>query len=272
MKNIIIGAGAGLSAAGGLDYSSAEFTAQCFPHFAKRGYKNIMQILGSYWRVSDANALEYYAVWARHIHNIRYIPKATDPYLWLKEQVKDKDYFVITTNVDHQFHKAGFDSQRIFAMQGDYGLFQCATPCSDDLYDNKEWIETTLGAMPDPFHIRPEDIPHCPHCGNYLVPNLRMDSSFVERPHLNNAAAYKAFLQKCYSEPVLLLEYGVGFNTPTLIRYPFEQLARQFPDTVTLIRINTHNPEVPNLPNCFSIGSDQLSVVNSQWSKLTANY
>lgn len=251
--HILIGAGAGLSAAGGLNYTSPEFTAQCFPQYAALGYKNIMHILGTYWQVNDANALKYYAVWAQHIHNIRYAPKATAPYVWLKEQVANKDYFVITTNVDCQFYKAGFAPERIYAMQGDYGLFQCARPCSDELYNNEEWVTQALTHRPDPFHIREEDVPRCPHCGAYLVPNLRMDSRFVGTPHQQNANAYEQFLQRHAPERLLLLEIGVGFNTPSIIRFPFEQLAQQFPDSVTLIRVNPHNPEVPNLPNCYSI-------------------
>lgn len=261
-QRIVIGAGAGLSASGGLNYANPQFVAQCFPQFASLGYDNIMHILSHFWRVSDENALQYYAVWARHFHNIRYVPKATEPYQLLKKIVAEKDYFVITTNVDKQFYKADFEEDNIFAMQGDYGLFQCVKPCSQALYDNQEWVETTLANMPDAFHIRAEDVPLCPNCGSYLVPNLRMDSTFVQQPHLKNAERYEHFMQQCATEPTVLLELGVGFNTPSIIRFPFEHFAKSYSETVTLIRINAENAQVPPLSNCFSVQQDIMEVLN----------
>jgi NAD-dependent SIR2 family protein deacetylase len=192
-------------------------------------------------------------------------------YLDLFNLVKDKPYFIITTNVDGQFFKAGFNRDYLFHPQGDYALFQCRRPCSDRLYDNREMIQKMLANMDDAkFQIREDDIPRCPLCGDYLERNLRIDETFVEAPHLVMRPAYEEFVNRSVSGNLLVLELGVGFNTPGIIRWPFEEITlghRQ----ATLVRINRDHPEVPSELIGKSVSLDQdISQVLKNLLKLTA--
>lgn len=241
---VIIGIGAGLSAAGGLCYSDPALGLKWYPEYHCMGLKTIGQIMGSYWDLRQCKAESYWGFWAQHIWHMRYEAEATAPYIDLLGLVSEKDYFICTTNVDSQVEKAGFDLARIFAPQGNYGYFQCSKPCSNELYDNEDSIKVMTEHMPDPFAIRTEDIPLCPRCNRPLIPNLRSDDRFVEKPHLLLAPEYEDFVMQGQNESTLFLELGVGYNTPVIIRFPFESLTKRFAHA-HLIRINSSDADVP---------------------------
>ena len=234
---IVIGAGAGLSTSAGLTYSGERFE-RCFFDFKQRfGITDIYS--GGFYPFPDNETR--WAWWARHIYFNRYIDPPKPVYRELLELVKDKNYFVITTNVDHQFQRAGFDKARLFYTQGDYGLFQSVNRTLQKTYDNEEWVYRAMEAqgfakdengifkVPDDRNIKmripAELIPKCPDDGSDVVMNLRSDDSFVEDEGWHRAsAAYADFLKKHENDRVLYLELGVGSNTPVIIKYPFWQM------------------------------------------------
>jgi len=236
---LLIGVGSGLTASGGLNYADPSLAEKWYPEYFEQGKKSIIEIMGDFWpnTIHEKNATAFWGFWARHIWHIRYEPDALRPYLDLFSIVHSKKYFICSTNVDGQLEKAEFDKNLIFAPQGDYALFQCSKPCSQDVYNNKIMITTMLKNMISPFEINVADIPLCPKCGNFLMPNLRCDNTFVETPHITNVETYKTFIQNAFESNIVLLELGVGFNTPVIIRYPFETITLQCPNA-KLIRIN----------------------------------
>ncbi|MDE6110940.1 MAG: Sir2 silent information regulator family NAD-dependent deacetylase, partial [Eubacterium sp.] len=150
----------------------------------------------------------------------------------LYDLVKDKDYFVLTTNVDHCFQKAGFDKKRLFYTQGDYGLFQCSEPCCNETFDNEEIIKAMYEQQRD-MKIPSELIPKCPHCGKLLTTNLRCDDKFVQDEGWYKASErYSDFIRRHKNLNVLYLELGVGYNTPVIIKYPFWQMTAQNPKAI----------------------------------------
>ena len=234
---IVIGAGAGLSTSAGFVYSGERFE-KYFSDFAKKYAFKDMYSGGFYPYPSKE---EFWAYWARYIYINRYMDAPKPVYQKLFEMIKDKDYFVITTNVDHCFQKAGFDKKRLFYTQGDYGLFQSVNPAIRKTYDNEEWVMKAMEAQgyvrnADGVFEAPEDgavsmmiptdlIPKCPDDGSDMTTNLRADDSFVENEGWHNAsAAYSDFIRRHENLHVLYLEMGVGSNTPVIIKYPFWQM------------------------------------------------
>lgn len=214
---VIVGAGAGLSTAAGLAYSGARFDE----HFAdfRDAFGITDMYSGGFYPFPDMET--FWAWWSRHIYCNRYDVEPGKPYLDLLEIVRDKDYFVITTNVDHQFQLAGFDKHRLFYTQGDYGLFQCSGPCSQATYDNEEQVRVMIEQQRD-MRIPSELVPTCPKCGRPMTTNLRADERFVEDEGWHAAAArYDEFCRRHEGMSVLHLELGVGMNTPVIIKYPF---------------------------------------------------
>ncbi|MCM1989389.1 SIR2 family NAD-dependent protein deacylase [Oceanirhabdus seepicola] len=236
---VLIGAGSGLSAAGGLDYSNKDVFKENYSPFIKKGYKTIWDGLVDNWTVTQENKKSYWAYWANHINNIYYKANYTKPYEDLYELIKDKNYFIVTTNCDGQFYKGNFDEKKIFAPQGSYGYFQCEKPCSEDVYNNEAMIDKMLSSFDeDKLIIGEEDVPICPRCGRLLRPNLRVDDTFVDKPHLANIDDYYEFVESAKNHKIVLLELGVGFNTPGIIRFPFEKMTKYLNET-TLVRFNT---------------------------------
>jgi len=242
---IVIGAGAGLSTSAGLTYSGERFD-RCFFDFAERyGIEDMYS--GGFYPFPDAETR--WAWWARHIYFNRYVDPPKPVYRQLLNLVKDRVYFVITTNVDHQFQRAGFDKARLFYTQGDYGLFQSVDPAIRETFDNEAW---TMRAMEAQGFVRdeggvfrvPEDgkiamrlpselIPRCPAGGGDVTMNLRADDSFVEDAGWHRAsAAYADFLREHATGRVLYLELGVGANTPVIIKYPFWQMTAENPEAI----------------------------------------
>ena len=172
---------------------------------------------------------EYWAWWSRHIYYNRYDVMPGEPYTDLLELVRDKNYFVLTTNVDHQFQLAGFDKARLFYTQGDYGLWQCSGPCHQETYDNEETVRRMITAQSN-MRIPSDLIPYCPKCGRPMTMNLRSDDTFVQDAGWHAAARrYEAFLQQYQNRRILLLELGVGGNTPGIVKFPFLRLTAQNP-------------------------------------------
>ncbi|KAH0786746.1 NAD-dependent protein deacetylase, SIR2 family [Histomonas meleagridis] len=240
---VLIGAGSGLSAAGGLNYIDPIYFQTHYPGFSKCGAKNLWECVGHFWEVNNKNYLQYYAFWATHINNIRYQTEGLQIYKNLYDLVKNKNYFVATTNTDGQFYKSGFDATKIFAMQGDYMNFQCSVPCCQEVFNNYEMVQRMLKNMNHKtMSIQENDVPLCPHCGNFLVPNLRKDELFVEKPNFVNYPNYMKFLRENENKKLVLLELGVGFNSPGALRIPFEEFVYKIPNW-KLIRINQNDPQ-----------------------------
>ena len=223
---VVIGAGAGLSTAAGFTYSGERFE-KYFSDFRKKyGFEDMYS--GGFYPYKTPE--EHWAYWSRYIFVNRYMDPTTDLYNKLYESVKDKDYFVITTNVDHCFQKAGFDKKRLFYTQGDYGLFQCCEPCCRETFDNKDIIFEMLKQQKD-MKIPTELLPVCPHCGKPLTMNLRSDDKFVEDEGWHRAAErYENFLRTREGQKILFLELGIGYNTPVIIKYPFWQMTAKNPN------------------------------------------
>ena len=222
---VVIGAGAGLSTSAGFVYSGERFEKH-FSDFGKKyGFKDMYS--GGFYPYQTKE--EFWAYWSRYIFVNRYTDAPKPVYDELFDLVKDKDYFVITTNVDHCFQKAGFDKKRLFYTQGDYGLFQCSVPCHDKTYENEEIIRRMVEEQKD-MRIPTELIPKCPVCGEPMTMNLRSDDRFVEDEGWHEAAErYENFLRTRKGK-VLFLELGVGYNTPVIIKYPFWQMTAKDPD------------------------------------------
>ena len=233
---ILIGAGAGLSAAAGFAYSGERFR-RYFGDFAAQYHFADMYAGGFY---PYGGLEEYWAYWSRYIWINRYMDAPKPVYSRLYDLVKDKDYFVLTTNVDHCFQKAGFDKARLFYTQGDYGLWQCSVPCHNETYDNEATVRKMVEAqgfafaengdlyVPDGIKLKmkvpSELIPYCQHCHKPMSMNLRADATFVEDAGWHAAARrYEAFLRQCRGKKVLYWELGVGMNTPGIIKYNFWQ-------------------------------------------------
>ena len=218
---MVIGAGSGLSAAAGFTYNGDRFL-KYFGDFAKKYGISDMYSGGFYPYPSME---EYWAWWSRHIYYNRYVDPPFPVYEKLLELVKDQDYFVLTTNVDHCFQKAGFDKKRLFYTQGDYGLWQCAGPCHSKTYDNETVVRQMVAEQRD-MRIPADLIPRCPKCGGPLTMNLRCDDTFVEDKGWQMAAErYEDFIRRHKGLGVVYLELGVGANTPGIIKYPFWQMA-----------------------------------------------
>ena len=242
---VLIGAGAGLSAAAGLNYQDPALFARWYPQFGRLGIRTIWEGITAHWAPDDTNRRRFWAFWAHHILRIRYDTPATAVYSDLRRLVSAKEHFVITTNVDGQFGKAGFGSDVLFTPQGDYGKFQCDQPCCDSLYDNHTAVQQMVANTDrDSLLIRDTDIPRCSACGSYLERNLRRDEHFVETPHMEKRPAYTEFVNRSFSGRLLLLELGVGFNTPSIIRWPFERIGLKHP-FATLVRVNLNDAAVP---------------------------
>lgn len=218
---ILIGAGAGLSTSAGFAYDGERFK-QYFSDFeAKYGFHDMYS--GGFYPYATLE--EYWAWWSRHIFVNRYEASAGKTYIDLLELVKGKDYFVLTTNVDHQFQLAGFDKKRLFYTQGDYGLWQCSKACHDKTYDNEEAVRQMMAVQKD-MKIPTELIPKCPVCGAPMTMNLRCDDKFVQDEGWYAAAnRYDDFIRRHENLHILFLELGVGFNTPVIIKYPFWQMS-----------------------------------------------
>ena len=223
---VVVGAGAGLSTSAGFTYSGERFERHFADFIGKYGFTD-MYSAGFYPFPTEE---EHWAYWSRHIYYNRYVPAPKPVYDNLLKLLKDKDYFVITTNVDHQFQKAGFDKKRLFYTQGDYGLFQCAKPCHQKTYDNEELVKRMIAEQMD-MRIPSELIPRCPVCGGPMKVNLRADETFVEDEGWHAASErYTEFIRRHKDGKVLFLDLGSGGNTPVIFKIPFIRWTMQNPN------------------------------------------
>lgn len=234
---IVVGAGAGFSAAAGLVYDGEEFRRRFADFISRYGFTDLYS--SSFYEFDTQE--ERWACWAEHIDMIRYAPPAMPLYGRLLDLLAGRDYFVITTNVDAQFRKAGFDPMRIFEVQGDYGLLQCSRACHDTLYDDRAFVAEAVAAVRD-CRIPSALVPVCPVCGADMDVHVRSNAYFIQNGEWHEAARrYAEFVRRSLDRPTVLLELGVGFNTPTIIRFPFETFVHENP-LATLIRINREYP------------------------------
>lgn len=241
-ETVIIGAGAGLSTSAGFTYAGERFHVYFGDFASKYHFKDMYA--GGFYPYDSLN--EFWAYWSRYIYVNRYMDAPKSVYENLLALVKDKDYFVITTNVDHCFQKAGFDKKRLYYTQGDYGLFQCSGACHDETYNNAETIFEMVKAqgyqigvdgslyLPEGrtarMSVPDELVPRCPKCGKPMSMNLRADDTFVQDEGWYQAAErYETFLRRHQDTNVLFLELGVGYNTPGIIKYPFWQMTANNP-------------------------------------------
>ena len=258
---VIIGAGAGASTAAGIQYGGKRFTDNFAEFIKKYGghYMTDMYAAGFYPYPSEEAKWGY---WSKHALMNRFDPPALPLYTELYDIVKNKEYFVLTTNVDHQFYKAGFDEKRIFATQGDYGKIQCQKACHPKTYDAKDLFRKMDKARRDCL-IPSELVPKCPVCGGNMAMNLRCDNYFVEDEAWHEAAdRYAGFLEQNKDKKVVLLELGVGFNTPIIIRFPFEKMVREN-SSYSLIRLNMDEAVVPESfgKRAIGIGGDMSKAI-----------
>ena len=240
---VVIGAGSGLSTSAGFTYDGERFEQYFADFAAKYGIRDMYS--GGFYPYSSLE--EHWAYWSRYIYINRYQDAPKPVYQDLFSLVKNKDYFVLTTNVDHCFQKAGFDKKRLFYTQGDYGLFQCSEPCCRETFDNEKLVRQMVEAQG--YHILPDGslsapkstplktkipselVPHCPHCGRPMNMNLRADNTFVEDEGWHRAAErYSEFLRRHEGQNTLFLEIGVGYNTPVIIKYPFWRMTAKNPN------------------------------------------
>ena len=222
---VIIGAGSGLSTAAGFTYDGDRFQQNFADFAAKYGIRDMYS--GGFYPFPTPE--EFWAYWSRYIQINRYQDAPKPVYEDLRKLVGEKDYFVITTNVDHCFQKVGFDKHRLFYTQGDYGLFQCSGPCCQETQDNESVVRQMVAEQRDmkvPTHL----LPVCPHCGRPMTMNLRCDDKFVQDEGWHRAAdRYENFLRTRARQKLLFLELGVGYNTPGIIKYPFWQMTMKNP-------------------------------------------
>ena len=254
---VMIGAGAGLSTAAGFVYSGERFNRYFSDFSQKYGFHDMYS--GGFYPYKTQE--EFWAYWSRYIWINRYMDAPKSTYYDLFRLVRGKDYFVLTTNVDHCFQKAGFDKARLFYTQGDYGLFQCSKPCCKQTWENESMVrdmvlsqgfiirernkmilpEGTIAAMTVPTEL----LPRCPNCGRPFTMNLRSDDKFVEDEGWQNAAVeYEAWLTAHQHRKIIFLEIGVGYNTPGIIKYNFWQQVYQNPEA-TYACLNTEETRIP---------------------------
>ena len=253
---VVIGAGAGLSTSAGFVYDGERFARYFYDFASKYGFADMYS--GGFYPYKTLE--EHWAYWSRYIYINRCLDAPKPVYSDLFALVKDMDYFVLTTNVDHCFQKAGFDKKRLFYTQGDYGLFQCSEPCCAETFDNEALVKQMVtaqgwqigpdGALTEPdgplqMRVPTELVPRCPHCGRPLTMNLRADDTFVEDEGWHLAAGrYSEFLRRHEGQKILFLELGVGYNTPGIIKYPFWRMTAQNPDAVYAC-INAGHSDIP---------------------------
>ena len=254
---VVIGAGAGLSTAAGFTYDGERFEKYFSDFRQKYGFEDMYS--GGFYPYQTPD--EYWAYWSRYIFVNRYQDAPKPVYESLLKLVADKDYFVITTNVDHCFQKAGFDKKRLFYTQGDYGLFQCSEPCCQETFDNEAVVLEMLNRQKD-MKIPTELLPVCPHCGKPPTMNLRSDDKFVEDEGWHLASErYQNFLRTRADGKILFLELGVGYNTPVIIKYPFWQMTAKNPNA-TYACVNKGQavcpPEIRHKSICLDVDISKI--------------
>jgi NAD-dependent SIR2 family protein deacetylase len=254
---ILIGAGAGFSSAAGLEYSGSRFTNNFSDFIAKYGVQDMYS--ATFYDYPSEE--ERWAYWARHVLVNRYGLDGIELHRTLYELVADKPHFVITTNVDAIFAKAGFEDERIFAVQGDYGLNQCSVGCHDTLYPNEDLVRKMVAETRD-CKVPTALVPSCPVCGGTMDVHVHKDQYFVQGAKWEQACdRYNEFVEQALRNGSLLLwEFGVGYNTPGIIRYPFERIAARYRNA-NLVRMNRDYPETELLKERYLPFTEDISMI-----------
>ena len=239
--HVLVGAGAGMSAAAGIDYTDPGDFARVFPHLARRGFSARYQLIG----FRGFTPAQHWAYWATHVANVRVGPRPAEVYARLRELLAGKDVFVVTSNVDAMFERNGFDPERIFTPQGDYANMQCRTPCRPVVWPSAPDVQRVLAHIdPATFAVTSDEVlPRCPSCGGEVFLNVRLDRGFVETPYRAQAERLQAWLARARQGRLLLLEVGAGFNTPGVVRQPLERLAAGLSQS-RFVRVNRDHAEL----------------------------
>jgi len=265
--SILIGAGAGLSADAGADYGDTQLFARNYPGMVKRGFHKKLELIG-YTGWSEALKWGYLA---QHVNEVRFQATKHPIYEQLLDIVRDKDYFVITTNVDAMFVKNGFDTSNIYTPQGDYAMLQCEAPCTREVWPIKPFVDAILPVIDHRTQevTDPSVIPRCPNCGGPVFMNVRGGDWFIDEPYLDQAEKYHAWVESKKESHVVLIEIGAGFNTPVWIRWPMEEITYQYP-AAKLIRINLLQPDTPSEIAAKSIKFKEKAVtaISAIWNEL----
>lgn len=259
---ILIGAGAGLTAAAGINFMDKEKFAEYFPAWKKRGFEMQYQLMGySNWTMAEQWG--YYTV---HLDYVYFSQGKKELYQSLRNIVGDKSHFVMTSNVDELFRKNDFDHNRIYTPQGSYGKIQCTVPCSEQVWDMKPFFNKMKAALNPKTQVLNQEraVPKCPNCGEDMFIHARKDRSFIDAEHRQALLNLQQWLTAQQGKNILLLELGAGFNTPMVIRYPMESLYQKFPNT-SFIRVNLDDAEILNgqPTTSLSIKGDIAQWINS---------
>lgn len=241
---VILGVGTGLYEYSVQGFDKKETLEKWMPHLSARGYRNVSHAMRGHFWFDEEDASDYWSFWAPFIKEVRYETHLLPAYKALFDLVKEKEHFLVTTAIDGQWQKAGFDEKSVLAYDGDLGYNQCYKPCTYDIYYNEKEIYKMSSHMTTSGEIRPDKMPRCPKCGSHLVPNVRTEDNFVAEPYLKTKDTFKELLENNRDKKVLFLEIGEGYVQPGFIRYPFEEFTKQFPKAF-LIRMNEKDPEYP---------------------------
>lgn len=244
---LVVGTGSGINYKSDIDHFSKKKAKQLFPRLFNRGLITIDEMINAYSHILPANEVEHWEFWSRFIWELRYERPLSQEHQNLAALVHNKDYFVISTNSDGQLEKAGFSPKRVYLPLGSYSFLQCVFPCEDKVYDTKDYIEQILKHIDNGIGVQQSDIPHCPLCGDYLVPNHYRNKmvSLATSNSMANRNTYMNYLNSITNKNTVLIEIGCGFRMPKLIRSPFEKLIADYKD-IHLIRINMKYPELEN--------------------------
>ncbi|CAF1196012.1 unnamed protein product [Didymodactylos carnosus] len=281
-SSILVAAGAGLSASAisrkynvGLDYTSSVAFDRLYPRMLQVSTMRCMyDAIGKH----DWSPKLMWGYLFTHVNLARYNWGETDVYQDLKRIVRHiPDSFVVTTNADGMFEQNGFDMQRFLSTQGDYSLLQCLKPCSSQaVFDAREYMDRALPYVdPKTFEVPSKFIPKCPRCGSDMFYCVRGGDWFLESAFDDQRRRYRDFLNRSVNKGrgglLTIVEIGVGFNTPSVLRWPMEELVTNH-DNVRLIRINMHAPDVPtNVRNrAVAFGGDAASIIQ-RLSEIVSN-
>lgn len=261
---VLIGAGAGLSAAAGLDYTDTVLFKRLFPGLVKKGFRRFYDLFG-YTAWSEAEKWGYLAT---QVNYVRFRPNTHPIYPRLYDLVKDKNYFVMTSNADGMFLRNNFDPDRLYTPQGTYDRMQCLTPCWRETWESKPIIEKILPTIDPQTHTvtDPTVIPACPNCGEAVFLNVRGGHWFIDDPYQAGYEQLTKWLQLATKKKLLILEVGVGFNTPSVIRWPLEQITYRH-QQANFVRINHHYPQVPDeiSDRSISLSEDAFDAITEMW-------
>jgi NAD-dependent SIR2 family protein deacetylase len=267
---ILIGAGAGLSADADLDYTDTKLFAELFPGWVKKGYRHFYDMFRMLVHPQWSEA-EKWGYLAKQVNYVRFRPNRHLTYLRLLDVVKDKDYFVITTNADDMFIRNDFDPEKIYTPQGSYSRLQCLTPCWRETWPSQAAIERILPVVDPQTHVitDPQAIPYCPNCGGPIFINVRGGDWFIDDPYEAQKTRYMKWVQETRHGRLLILEFGVGFNTPAVVRWPMEQITYSH-SNANLVRINSQYPQIPQEieEKSIPLQNGAQVVINALWESI----